>query len=234
MTTAAEIVRRYQESHSDVSVFRDATRAVVTDKVSAILVSREDVTVGEAPDMPGGIFECFDGSGGSPFRDVDLRDLAVRLTTATTDPHGFARANGTRFAVEKLRALVAVLLRAGVVHVRATVNSLGVLVMVVPDVATVSLMRAGQGGPIQQGAAEVLDVEPAEVAQCDQQRGEAEGGRIYSGDEALRLLDGATSGRWWFDARTGTVVSSRATRAGVLERVDGGYRVAVERAADSL
>lgn len=27
---------------------------------------------------------------------------------------------------------------------------------------------------------------------------------------------------------------SRATRAGVLERVDGGYRVAVERAADSL
>ena len=107
MTTAAEIVRRYQESHSDVSVFRDATRAVVTDKVSAILVSREDVTVGEAPDMPGGIFECFDGSGGSPFRDVDLRDLAVRLTTATTDPHGFARANGTRFSVEKLRALVA-------------------------------------------------------------------------------------------------------------------------------
>ena len=29
------------------------------------------------------------------------------------------------------------------------------------------------------------------------------------------------------------MVSSRATRAGVLERVDGGYRVAVERAADS-
>lgn len=315
MTTAAAIVRHYRESHGDVWVFRDDTRAVVTDKVSAILVSRDDVTVGEVPlGMPGGIFTCFDMSGGAPTRDVDLRDLALRLTTATTDPYGIVRANGTRFGVEKVRAIVAVLLRAGVVHARATVNALGALVLVVPDVATLSLMRAGQGGPILQQGVEVLDLEPGEVAalasrlnaaeeerdgaclalmhrtaamkeaqalanesmaaglaECEHlraelvtrekllglvefmrgrlarafgrpemvwseimpavevlrrehtaalaagsggpipQRNEERGGRIYSGGEALRLLDGATSARWWFDARTGNVMSSRAS-----------------------
>lgn len=86
---------------------------------------------------------------------------------ATTDPAGIVLANGTRFGVEKLRALVAVLLRSGVAHARATVVPPGILVMAVPGVATLSLMTAGQGGPIVQRGVEVLDVAPGDFARLE-------------------------------------------------------------------